>query len=259
MLGLAPRRRADYASGMVEPLRAVESMVKYLTNHPEEITRFIRSGLGMRIGVPLAAFRWILSELTKDAGIAAELDVETPGLRFGATVDRMNTKMRINATLFVQDIDVDDRQIRMDLRIEGLKIDILSHEKTQLSALIKSGALDLSRPGDLIAELPGMPPTLVAAEGTKISLDLMRSDRFGDPKLREIVGLLSALVTVKDVRTEKSDHVDVSFRALPRGPRTAGRAVRDVVVQPGLSRARKLAGRFLMRTPARRLLGSGQR
>lgn len=243
---------------MVEPRRAVESLVKYLTSHPEEISRFIQSGLGMRIGVPLAAFRWILSELTKDAGIDALLDVETPGLRFGANVDRMNTKMRITSSLFVQDIEIDDRQIRIDLRIEGLKVDVLSHEKTQISALLKSGALDLSRPGDLVAELPGMPPTVVHAEGNRISVDLMRSDRFGDPKLREVVGLLSSLVTVKDVRTEKSDHVDVSFRALPRGPRTAGRAVRDVVVEPGLVEARKIAGRLLRRTPVRLLIGPGR-
>jgi hypothetical protein len=243
---------------MVEPRRAVESMVRYLTAHPEEIGRFVRSGLGLRLGVPLAAFRWILAEVTKDAGLEAQLEVDPPGLQFGATVDRMGTKMRITAALFVQDIDIDDRQIRIELRVEDLNIDILSHEKTQLSALIKSRALDLSRPGDLLAELPDIPPVVVMAKGNRFAIDLMRSDRFGEPRLREIVGLLSSLITVKEVRTEKSEHLDVSFRALPRGPRSAGRAMRDVVVEPGVSRARRLAGRLLRRTPARYLLGEGQ-
>ena len=243
---------------MVEPKRAVESVVRYLTAHPDEIGRFIRNGLGMRLGVPLAAFRWILSELTRDAGLDAELEVDPPGIRFGATVDRMQTRMRISAALFVHDVEIDDRQIRIDLRIENLKIDVLSAKKTQLSALIKSGALDLSRPGALVDELPNLPPVIVLAKGNRIGLDLMRSERFGEPRLREIVGLLSSLVTVKEVRTEKSDHVDVGFRALPRGPRSAGRAVRNVVVEPGIRKARKLAGRFLRRSPARFLL-SGPR
>ncbi|MEL6190169.1 MAG: hypothetical protein AAFU79_36565, partial [Myxococcota bacterium] len=159
---------------------------------------------------------------------------------------------------FVQNIEIDDQQIRLELRIEDLKIDILSHEKTQLSALIKSGALDLSRPGDLVNELPDIPPVVVHAEGNRITLDLMRSERFSEPRHREIVGLLSSLVTVRDVRTERSEHIEVTFRALPRGARSAGRMVRDVVVEPGIVRARKLAGRFIRRTPVRRLI-SGPR
>ena len=239
---------------MVEPRKAIESMVKYLASRPDEISRLVRSGLGMRIGVPLAAFKWMLAEVTKDAGIDALIDVEPPGLRFGATIERMKTRMRINASLFVHDIEIDDRQIRIELRIEGLKVDVLSHEKTQLSALIKSGALDLSKPGDLIQELPNMPPVLVFAEGSRIAVDLMRSDRFSDPKYRELVGLLSSLITVKDVRTEKSDHIDVSLRTFPRGPGVATQAIRNVVVEPGIMRARRIASRVLRRSPARHLL-----
>ncbi len=239
---------------MVEPLRAVETLVRYLGAHPEEIGRFVRSGLGMRVGVPLAAFRWLLSELTKDAGVDAELDVDPPGLRFGATVDKMRTRMRITAALFVQDIEIDEHQFRIELRIEDLNIAVLSSEKTQISALIRSGALDLSRPGDLLAELPDIPDVVVDARANRIAIDLMRSERFGDPRIKELVGLLSALVTVKEVRTEKTQHVDVAFRALPRGPFSAGRAVRDVLVQPSLGRARQIAKRLLGRN---RSLGPG--
>ena len=243
---------------MVEPRRAVESMVRYLTARPDEITRFIRSGLGMRLGVPLAAFRWILDELTKDAGLDAELGVDPPGLTFAATVERMGTRMRIRSALFVQDIDIDDHQIRLTVRMENLHIDVLSDAKTQLSALLRSGALDLSRPGDLVAELPDLPPVVVHAAGNRIELDLMRSPRFDDARLRELVGVLSSLVTVKDIRTERSEHVDVSLRTLPRGPLGAGRALRGAVVEPGLARARSLAKRILRRTPGRFLL-SGPR
>ena len=141
--------------------------------------------------------------------------------------------------------------------IENLSIDVLSAEKTQLSALIRSGALDLSRPGDLVDELPDLPPVVVFAQGNRIAVDLMKAERFENPRLKEIVGVLSALVTVKDVRSEKSEHVDVSLRALPRGPRTATRALRNAVLEPGISQARKLTGRLLRRAGGRRLLGGG--
>lgn len=242
---------------MVEPRRAVESMVRYLTARPDEITRFIRSGLGMRLGVPLAAFRWILAEVTRDLGMDAELDVDPPGLRFAGTIEKMNTRMRIHAGLFVQDILIDDHQIRLTLRVEGLRIDVISEQKTQLSALLRSGALDLSRPGDLVNELPNVPPVVVHAQGTRIELDLMRSGRFEDSRLRELVGALSALVTVKDIRTESSDHVDVTLRTLPRGPATATQALKTAVIKPGIARARSLAKRLLRRTPPGRFLLSG--
>lgn len=238
----------------MEPRRAIESTVRYLASRPDEIVRFVRGGLGMRLGVPLAAFRWILAELTEEAGLDAKLDVDPPGLQFAATLDRMRTRMRIRAGLFIQNIEISDRRIALTLRIEGLKIDILSEEKTQLSALIKSGALDLSRPGDLVKELPDIPEVVVRAEGTKIELDLMRSQRFQDSRLREVVNVLSALVTVNDIRTERTEHIDVSFRTLPRGPLEATRVLRDAVVRPGVQRAKQLARRLLRRTSKRFLI-----
>ncbi|MBX2814085.1 MAG: hypothetical protein KTR25_19905 [Myxococcales bacterium] len=242
---------------MVEPRKAIESVVRYISQHPDELSRIIRSGLGMRLGVPLAALKWILAELTDEAGLAAELFVDPPGLQFGATVDRMNTQIRVEASLFAQNIDISAEHIRIELRVENLELDVLSEEKTQLSALVKSGALNLSRPGDLINELPGMPAVIVQAHGNRIVLDLMRAERFNNPYYRELVGLLSSLVTIKDVRTEDSDHIDVSLRTLPRGPRAASRAVRSTLLKPGFHRARRAAFRLLSRSPARRLLSSG--
>lgn len=244
---------------MVEPRKALESMVRYLSNHPDELSRMVRSGLGMRIGVPMAALKWLLTELTKDAGLDAQLDVDPPGLHFETNLERMQTPMRVAANLYVQNIEIDERQMRVDLRVENLNIQILGEQKTQLSALIKSGALNLSRPGDLIKELPDVPPVIVYAEGTRIGLDLMKVERFNQSFYRDLVGLISSLITIKDVRTEKSAHLDVSLRTLPRGPLEASRAFRSAVVSPGVNQARRAASRILRRSPARYLLSGPPR
>ncbi len=242
---------------MLNSKKAVESMVRYMASHPEEVTRFIRSGLGMRVGVPLAAFRWLLNEVAKDAGMNPELDADPPGLRFAATLDKMGTQFRVNASLFINQVQIDENHLRVEMRIDNLKLKVLSEEKTQLSALIKSGALDLSNPGDLVSELPGIPSMVVLAEGNKIAIDIMRSPRLiANRRAREVVGLLSSLVTVNNIESD-TGHLDVVFRALPQGPVHAGRTVSRTLVNPVTRRIGKFASRITRRFPTQRLLGGG--
>ena len=232
---------------MLDSRKAVENVVKYMMAHPYELGRFVRSGLGLRLGVPLAALRWVLQEMTQEMGLDASLDAEPPGLKFGATVEKMATKMRVGANVFVSRVQIDADQLRVELRIEDLSVKVLSQNKTQLSALLNSGALDLSKPGNLISELPDMPAMLVHAEGNKITLDLMKSEKFSDPRFRNMIGMLSSLITVHTVETEASEHIDVVLRALPRGSRAATQALNSTFIRPGLSRAQNIASKLLGR------------
>jgi hypothetical protein len=44
---------------MPTPQETVEAVRSYLRTHPEELGRAVRSALGLRFGVPLAALRWL--------------------------------------------------------------------------------------------------------------------------------------------------------------------------------------------------------
>jgi hypothetical protein len=216
----------------------IDAAVGYLRSNPREIERAIRSSFGLRFGVPLAAFRWLVQETVADAdALDVVIDAEPPGLRVGGTFEKMETRLRGTAVVYVNRILLSGDELRFEVRLEQVHLQVLSDRKTQLSALIKSGALDLSKPGNLIDELPGMPPVIVEAYDNRLVIDLMRSPRFRNNKLlRHAIGLVSSLVTVYGVETDTT-HLDVVFRALPRGGFGAADAIQEHLVEPGIRRA----------------------
>ena len=230
---------------VLNPQNIVEAAATYIRAHPEEVTRAIRGGIGLRFGMPLAAFRWLVARLVDDAqGLDPVLEARPPGLFVAATTERMQTRMRISAVVYVTKIRVDAMGVRMDLRVDELRIDILSDERTVLAALIKSGALDVSQLGDLMRELPETPEFLVEADGQRMVIDLMRAPSLSkNALLRHAIGLVSALVTVQGLETE-DDHVDVQLRPLPRGTRNVFRAFRSHVVRPAVYGAFDLVERW---------------
>jgi hypothetical protein len=216
---------------------------RYLRRHPEELGRALRSALGLRLGVPVAAFRWLVEQTSRDPADAdVEIEPHPPGLRLSGTFENMQTRLRGSAVVFIDRIEIDAQRIRIDLRLEQVRLRVLSERKTHLSALVKSGALDLSRPGNLVAELPGMPPFIVDAHDNVVGVDLMRDPKLGRNRMVvHAVGLLSSLVTVHAIETD-STHLDVLLRALPRGLGAAADAVEEHVVEPGFRRLRRLIG-----------------
>lgn len=216
---------------------------RYLRRHPEELGRAVRGAVGLRFGVPIAAFRWLVEQISSDPSEAdVEISADPPGLRLAGTFENMKTRCRGSAVVFIDRIQVSSEQIRIELRLEQVGLKVLSANKTHLSALIKSGALDLSNPGNLVAELPDMPPVIVDAHDNIVVLDLMR-----EPKLRSnravyrAVGLLSSMITVHGVETDPT-HLDVVMRAFPRGLGAAADAIEEHVLEPGVRRLRGLIG-----------------
>ena len=220
----------------------------YIRAHPEEVSRVVRGGLGLRFGMPLAALRWLMTHLVDDArGIDPVVEARPPGLFIAATTEKMETRMRVSAVVYVTRIRVDDLRARMELRVDDLHIDILSERKTVISALIRSGALDVSQVGNVVRELPKIPDFVVEAEGQRLVIDLMRAPSLaGNPVVRHAVGLTSALVTVQGVETE-DDHVDMQLRAFPRGTRSAVRAFRSHLVRPAVNGAFDILERWQLR------------
>jgi hypothetical protein len=213
---------------------------RYFRGHPEELARVVRGGLGLRLGVPLAAFRWLIGELVEDVrGLDPEITAQPPGLRVAATFEKMETRLRFSAVITVHRIELSEKATLLDLRFDQVALSVISPKKTILSALVKSGALDVSQIGNLVSELPGLPPMIVEAKGQRIVFDLLRSPRLDNDAVRHIVGALSHLITLHGVETD-TDHLDLVFRALPRGGLSAVSAVRRHLVRPGIARARAL-------------------
>lgn len=233
---------------MLDRRKLFEAASTYIKTHPEEVGRFVRGGLGLRFGVPLASLRWLIKEVVGEAnGMDPTVEACPPGLKVSATLEKMDTRMRAHATIVFTRIAISAHELRVELRLDDVHIDILSEHRTVVSALINSGALDVSRPGDLVNELPGIPPMIIEAEGHRLVLDLMRAPRLANnPAVRHVLGLLSSVITLHGIQTDE-DHLDVVFRALPRGGTAAVNAMQDHLLVPAVQGAVFLVDRWQRR------------
>ncbi|MCB0782166.1 MAG: hypothetical protein KDC03_21980, partial [Flavobacteriales bacterium] len=98
-----------------------------------------------------------------------------------------------------------------------------------------------------VNELPGIPPMVVEAEGHRLVLDLMKAPSLAkNPLVRHILGLTSSIITLHGVQTDE-DHLDVVFRALPKGSAAAFNAVQDHLLVPAVQGAVFLVDRWQRR------------
>ncbi len=227
---------------MLSPGRVLRAARDYVRDNPSEIGRAIRSAVGLRVGVPIAAFRWLVDEMLDDekkADMEVEIEARPPGIWMSANLDLDDTRVRASATVCIDQIRLSIHEMRIEVRLEDINMTVLSEKKTQLAALIRSGALDVSQPGALVAELPDMPDVIADAQGNRIVLDLMRLPQLRDNKqVRQIVGALSSIVTIHSFETDDA-HLDVGFRAFPEGFMNAAESVGDHLIEPGLRKARE--------------------
>ena len=147
-----------------------------------------------------------------------------------ATLDLMSTPIRASATIYVDRVNLGPEQLRFGLRLADVKLTLLDdRSETPVAALIKSGALDLSKPGNLAAFMPKRPAVLVEAEDDRIVLDLKKHPKLAaNGKIERVMRLLSPLVTVKSIETDDA-HVDVALQAFPEGAAQAFAAIRTAL------------------------------
>lgn len=229
---------------MVDGKRALEAAARYIAGHPDEIGRIVRSSFGLRFGFPLAAFRWLSEQVVGDLPLSSpKFEARPPGLRFSGVIEKLGTRIQVSATLYVQHLAVDAEEVRFHLRIDDVALTVLNPEKTILGALVRSGTIDLSRPGDLIRELPEVPAMVLKAEGNEIILDLLQSPRLSQSRsMRQMLSLVSSLVSVNHIGTE-ADRLDIQLKALPKGADAALGAISTQLLSPGWSRFRRRLGR----------------
>jgi hypothetical protein len=242
---------------MLRPMRpgdVLSAARHYLRSNPEEFSRVIRNAMGMRFGVPLASFRWLAGQLADPDKVEdVEIGAVPPGLRMAATFDLMKTRVRAGAALYIDRIRLTGDEMRIELRLEEVSMVPVDTHKSQISALLITRSLDLSRPGDLVQHLPDMPGMIVDAHGNRVVIDLMRVPKLSeDPMVRHALGLMTALMTLDGIETE-GDHLDLHFKPLPEGFVAAADAIGDHFVVPMLTQARKVIPKQL-RGGMRRML-----
>jgi len=191
----------------------------YLKSHPEEIVRALKGAIGLRFGVPLDTLRYFARELGQGKKAPKDVVIEAapPGLRLAATVRAMGSTLRARLTVYVEELDVTAEQARVTARIADMDLEVLDGEDTPVAGLIKSGALDLSKPGNLVAYMPKRPEALVDAKDDRVVIDLMKVPKLAsNPTVRRALAVVTHVMNVAAIRT-RGDHLDVHFKASPSG------------------------------------------
>jgi hypothetical protein len=198
-----------------EPKVLIREARDYLKRHPEEILRAIRGAAGLRFGVPMDALRYLAREFRGGAKGPRDviIDAAPPGLRAAFTVDAMGTEVRVALTVYVEEIHVSTQEIRLGLRIEGLALQVLGDASSPVAGLIKSGALDLSKPGNLVAFMPKRPAVLVDAKDDRLVVDFMKVPQIAqNPAVQRVLTVASPVLDIRALKT-KDDHLDVHLKA----------------------------------------------
>ena len=194
----------------------------YLKENPHEILRAARSAVKLRFGLPIDAIQWVIGQLKSDGGPRdIELSPCPPGLRVAATVEEMGTLIRGTAVVTVESVEISAAQLLVAVRLSDVSLGLLDETTTTpLAALIRSGALDLTRVANLVAHLPTRPSILVDASDDRLVLDFMQLPRLAtDERLRRVVGIIAQLLKIETVESDMT-HLDVALKALPQGLRT---------------------------------------
>lgn len=220
-----------YSAAMQELKAVLEAGSKYLKDHPEELLRALRNLLALRFGVPLDALRFFAGRSGGKKGPKdLVLEAVPPGLRVGATVDLMGTTVRANATVFVERVSITPEELRFEIRLANVSLKVAEDApESPIAALLRSGALDLSKPGNLAAYMPKRPALLVDAKDDMVVIDLMRHPKIAkNPRAIRTVALLAPLLTVAGIESD-SEHLDVTLRAFPEGLREAVGGIRRIL------------------------------
>jgi hypothetical protein len=203
--------------------KVIRAAVRYVRDNPRAIVKAAIDAKSLRFGVPIAALRWAVTQTgpSKKAPKDIEIGASPPAVRFGATIDAMGTPVRASGAIRIDEITVSAEAIRVGVRLNDLELTLLGESESPLATLIKSGALDLSKPGNLVKVLPKRPAAIVEAGGDRIVIDLLRVPALANnPRVRRALAVLTPLLGIRAIETD-GDHLYVTLRATPGGIREA--------------------------------------
>jgi hypothetical protein len=214
---------------MLGPRALLSAAVDYVRHNPEELVKAAVNAAGLRFGVPLAALRFLASQAKggKKAPQDIEIGTAPPALRLSATVDAMGTLVRASAAIKVDEVALSPDAIRVGIRLNDVKLALVGDSDAPVATLIKSGALDLSKPGNLIKYIPKRPPAIVEAEGDRVVIDLFKVPQIArNARVRRLLSVITPVLGIRAIETDR-DHLYVAFRASPAGIGRALEAIRE--------------------------------
>jgi hypothetical protein len=205
---------------MALPLRsALRSAARHVVRNPLSVLNVARHALNLRLAIPLDALRWFVEHTPpgKKSPTDVTINAVPPAVHFGATLELMGSKLRASAAIKVEELRVDPDELRLMLRLSNVEMKVLDRSETPISGLIKSGALDLSKPGNLVNFMPKKPAALIEAKDDLLVLDLMRVPKLANNlRLRKLLQRLTPVMNVSALKTE-GDYLIVALRATPAG------------------------------------------
>jgi hypothetical protein len=216
---------------MALPLRAaLRSAGRFIAKNPTTMLSMARHALGMRIAVPLDSLRWFIANTPPSQKAPQDVTItpRPPAIGIGATVDLMGTTVRAGASIRVDQIEVSEDKFRVTLRLSDVTMKVLGESFTPVAGLIKSGALDLSKPGTQAKFMPKRSPVLVEAHDDILVLDLMQVPKFAaNDRVRGLLGTVTPVIQVSGLSTE-GDFLILQLRASPFGIPRALNAARQL-------------------------------
>lgn len=205
---------------MALPIRAaLRSAGRFVSRNPRTLVTMARHALGLRVAVPLDALRWFIANTppSKRAPTDITITARPPAIHVGATVDLMDTKLRASAAIRVEELSLHTGELRVILRLADVQMHVIGESNTPVAGLIKSGALDLSKPGNLVNFMPKKPEVLLEAKDDRLVLDLMRNPKIrANEKLHKVLSTLTPVVSVNALCTE-GDYLILGLKATPMG------------------------------------------
>jgi hypothetical protein len=203
---------------MFNPRAMIKAAVGYVRKNPDEVVRAAVNATGLRFGVPLATLRWLAGQINgKKAPKEVQITSAPPALRVSAVVDAMGTAVRASAAIKIDEVTISAEAVRIGVRLRDVNLALVGESDSPVATLIKSGALDLSKPGNLVKFVPKKPPAIVEAEGDRIVIDLLKVPKLAsDPRVKRLLALLSPVVGIRAIETDR-DHLYVKLRAMPAG------------------------------------------
>jgi hypothetical protein len=204
---------------MLKPRDLFKAAFGYVRRNPDEIVHAAVNATSLRFGVPLAALRWVAEQLP--TGKRAPTDIEIgsvpPAIRLGGTIDAMGTSIRATASVRVDDIQMSGTSVKVGLRVKDLKLELIGESLSPVGTLIKSGALDLSKPGNVVKFLPKKPDFIVEADDDRIVIDLLKAPKLAENAMfRRILATVTPVLNIGSIETE-NDHLYVRLKASPSG------------------------------------------
>jgi hypothetical protein len=213
---------------MLDARSLLNAAVDYVRRNPDELVKAAVNAAGLRFGVPIAALRYLTAQakLPRKAPKDIEIGSSPPALRISLSVDAMGTAVRASAAIKIDEINLSPAAMRIGVKLTDVKLALIGNSDSPVATLIKSGALDLSKPGNLVKFLPKRPPAIVEADDDRIVIDLMKVPAIAaNEVLRRALAIVTPIVNIRAVETDR-DHIYVALKASPRGLPKAFAALR---------------------------------